>query len=145
MSKLLWDTTRDPKPIIAEYIKAVYGKGAPFIAQWLDRLHQGARTNNVHARIYDRPTAPYLAPDVLAGGEKLFNAAEQATANDAQALAEVQRARLALEYVQLMTAKADSPERADLARRVAGKIRRYGIGQIREGQDVAVFLKSIGQ
>jgi hypothetical protein len=145
MAKLLWDTHCDPKPIIAEYVTAVYGKGAPYIAQWLDLIHKGARTNNVHARIYDPPTAPYLAPDVQTEGVRLFDAAEKATADDASALAEVRRARLALEYVQLMTAKPDAPERAELARTVAAKIHEYGIGQIREGEDVAAFLKRIGQ
>jgi hypothetical protein len=80
----------------------------------------------------------------LAQGVTLFDAAERATAHDAVALDEVQRARLALEYVQLMTAKPDSPEKADLARRVAAKIRQYGIGQVREGEDVSQFLQRIG-
>lgn len=145
MAKLLWDTARDPKPIIDEYVKAVYGKGAPFITEWLDRLHRDARVKNVHARIYDSPRAPYLSPDLISEGVRLFDSAETATSGDASALAEVQRARLALEYVQLMTAAENTPQRADLARRVAEKIRRYGIGQLREGQDVGEFLKRIGQ
>jgi hypothetical protein len=59
------------------------------------------------------------------------------------ALDEVQRARLALEYVQLMRAPAGA-DRTALAQRVAAKIRRYGIGQIREGEPVERFLGRIG-
>jgi hypothetical protein len=135
MAKLMWDVKRDPKPIIREYIRAVYGKGAPYIEQWLDLLHKPARTANVHARIYDGPAAPYLAPATIARGAALFDEAEKATADDAASHEEVQRARLAIQYVQLQ----------QLGKTVISKIRNYGIGQVREGEDVSNFYKRIGQ
>jgi hypothetical protein len=146
MAKLLWDPSRPAKPIIADYLNGVYGAAAPYIQLWLDVLHAPIRANNgMEAHIYDPPTAPYLSDDTLKMGTILFDEAERAAASDAVALDEVQRARLALEYVQLMRAAPDSPERAALAKTVAAKVRKYGIGQAREGQDIAVFLKSIGQ
>jgi len=145
MSKLMWDVNRDPEPIIEDYVRAVYGAAAPQISLWLDLLHRPARTQNVHARIYDRPNAPYLDPETIGYGLRLFDKAEQSVANDPAALDEVQRAKLALEYVALMQAKPGTPERDDLAKVVAAKIRKYGIGQIREGENVSAFLKRIGQ
>lgn len=135
MAKLLWDSTRDAKPIVAEYVRAVYGKGAPFITRWLDLLHNPARTKNVHARIWDSPFVSYLAPDILAKGGKLFDSAERATAGDPASHEEVVRARLALEYVQAQ----------QIAHRVIEKIHKYGIGQVREGEDVSAFVRRIGQ
>lgn len=143
MAKLMWDPARDSKPVIAEFLQGVYGPAAPAIRQWLDLLHAPVRTKRVDARIYDPPTAPYLSDATLAQGVQLFDAAEKAAAADPVALDQVQRARLALEYVQLMRAPAGTPQRDALARGVAAKIRKYGIGQVREGEPVERFLERI--
>jgi hypothetical protein len=145
MSKLMWDVNRDPKPIIAEYIQSVYGAAWPQITVWLDLLPRAARARGVHAHIYDRPTATYLDEDTIEEGMDQLGDAEEAVANDPVALDEVRRARLALEYVILMQSKPGTPERAEMAKTVADKIRKYGIRQVREGEDVSAFLKRIGQ
>ncbi|MGC8666602.1 MAG: DUF4838 domain-containing protein [Chthonomonadales bacterium] len=155
MAKLMWDVNRPAKPIIDEYINGVYGKAAPYIRKWLDVLHEGPRRHNIHAHIYDPPTAQYLSPAVLAEGDRLFDAAEKATAGDAASHAEVERARLALQYVELMRAApkyevsgnqykpTGGGTRGDLARKVIEKIQRYHIGQVREGEPVEQFLERI--
>ncbi|HZO92105.1 MAG TPA: DUF4838 domain-containing protein [Chthonomonadaceae bacterium] len=144
MAKLMWNPDRDPKPIIADFLEGVYGKAAPYIQRWLDLMHADVRARNVHVHIYDPPTAPYLSDTTLAEGVQLFDAAEKAVAEDPVALDQVQRARLALEYVQLMRAK-DAGTREELARRVTEKLTRYHIGQVREGEPVAKFLERIQQ
>jgi hypothetical protein len=146
MAKLMWDVNRPAKPVIADYLRGVYGPAAPYMQRWLDVLHAPVRENNaMEAHIYDPPTAAYLSDATLRTGTFLFDSAERAAAGDAVALDEVQRARLALEYVQLMRAAPDDPARPALARTVADKVRKYGVGQAREGQDISVFLKDIGQ
>lgn len=147
LAKLMWDPNRNSDAIIDDYVSGVYGRAATYIRRWLGLIHASGRaqTNQAHARIYDPPTAPYLTDGVLATGTKLFDAAERAVVDDPRALDEVQRARLALDYVRLQRTAPSSVDFAPLARNVARKIRKYGIGQIREGQPVDVFLKSIGQ
>lgn len=141
MAKMMWNTSAPVKPIITDFLKGVYGPAAPYIQQWLDLLHQPARESKVNAHIYDPPTAAYLSPATIAEGLKLFDQAEQAARGNDVAVEEVQRARLALEYVQLM----QNPANKDLAVIVAEKVRRYGFGQAREGEPIADFLKRIGQ
>lgn len=145
LAKLMWDPKRPAKPIIDEYLEGVYGKAAPCLRAWLDLTHASGRAMKSHARIYDPPTAPYLDDSVLQRGDALFNEAERLVANNKSALDEVQRARLALEYVQLMRTDAKDPSYSARAKTVADKIRRYGIGQVREGEPVQNFLKRIGQ
>ena len=101
MAKLMWEPTRDPKPIIDEFVTGVYGPAAPQIKTWLDLLHTPARQSHIHAKIYDPPTSPYLTDELLVAGTRLFDEAEAAAKADPVALEQVQRARLALEYVQL--------------------------------------------
>lgn len=146
MTKLMWDPSRPAKPILMEYLNGVYGPAAPYIARWLDVLHAPVRENTkMQAHIYDPPTAAYLSDETLQTGTALFDAAERAASGSPVALDEVRRARLALQYVQLMRMKPDDPTRPVLAKTVADKVRAYSIGQAREGQDISVFLKSIGQ
>lgn len=145
MAKLMWDPTRKPEPIIAEFLDGVYGKAAPLMKQWLDLLHASEREKSLHAKIYDPPTAQYLDAARIAQGFALFDQAEMAAAGDAAALDAVQRARLALEYVQLMQMPAADRAKSPLAAVVRDKVLKYGIGEVREGQPSARFLQSIGR
>jgi hypothetical protein len=143
-AKLMWDPGRDADAIVADYLAGVYGPAASRMRGWIDRLHRPARESNVHAKIYDPPTAAYLSDETLAAGSALFDAAEAAARGDATALDQVRRARLSLEYVQLARAK-EGPERERLADSVAAKIRAYGITQVREGEPVGKYLERIGR
>ena len=149
MAKLMWEPTRDPKPVIDEFLTGVYGPAATQIKTWLDLLHTPARQNKVHARIYDPPTSPYLTDELLVQGTRLFDEAEAAAKADPVALEQVQRARLALEYVQLARSTADKPapgglKHDALVNTVAAKIARFEISSVREGEPVAQFLRRIG-
>ncbi|MHB8638062.1 MAG: DUF4838 domain-containing protein [Fimbriimonadaceae bacterium] len=143
IGKLLWNPNLPARPIIESYVRGVYGAGAPYILQWLDLEHEAAR-HGTPATIYDPPTVGYLTPDVLAQGDRLFDAAESAT-RGTPAADEVARARLSLEYVQLARLTPATPAYVMLAAKVAAKIRAYGITEIREGEPVAGYLKQIGQ
>jgi len=145
MAKLMWNPNRPTEPIIAEFLDGVYGKAAPYIRQWLDLLHAPERERAVHAKIYDPPTAPYLDAVLLQKGAELFDSAEKSVTANAAAYDAVQHARLALEYVQLMQMRGDDPKRPAMAKIVGDKIKRYGIGEVREGQPVSTFLQRIGQ
>ncbi len=145
LAKLMWDPSREPQAVIDDYVEGVYRRAAPFIKGWLDTVHSPGRAVQAHARIYDPPSAPYLNDDVLARGVVWFDQAERSVIDDPKALDEVQRARLALDYVRLMRTDPKSDAYAPLARNVARKIRKYGIGQTSEGGSSDAFLKRIGQ
>ncbi len=150
MAKLMWDPTRDSKAIIDEFVTGVYGPAAPQIKTWLNLLHKPARQSQIHARIYDPPTSPYLSDELLVAGTRLFDEAESAANDDPVALEQVQRARLAVEYVQLCRSTPDKPAPGGLShdalrKTVAAKIARFAISSVREGEPVAEFLKRIGK
>lgn len=148
MAKMMWDTSRPAQPLIDEYLRNVYGPAAPMVQRWLDLLHSGLRQNNaMEVHIFDPPTAPYLSELVLNQGERLFAEAARAASKDPVAADEVDRARLALEYVLLMRRGKDYvPAGADepVGKTVASKLRRWGVGQVREGQPVEHFLSQMG-
>lgn len=147
-AKLMWDTTLSAPALISEYVNAVYEPAAPQIKQWLDLVHSGPRTDKaMPVRIYDPPTAPYLSDAVLDKGIELFNEAAKAASGNAVATDEVDRARLALDYVLCMrrgTAYVPPGATEAVGKTVADKIKRYNISQVREGQPVEQFLSSMG-
>jgi hypothetical protein len=145
MAKLLWDPKQDAWKLIDEFLKGYYSKAAKPIGDYLRMLHEAVKRENIHFRIYDHPTkVGYLRRELVDRAESLFEQAERTVANEPTALQHVQKARLAIDYTRLAQAQNDA-ERAKYAPIVAEKIRRFGIGQVREGQPVEEFLKSIGQ
>jgi hypothetical protein len=151
MAKLMWNPERPAQPVIADFLKGVYGKAAPLMKRWLDLIHNVVRKQNVHMTIGDPVTAPYLADQILEQGTQIFDAAEQVVADHPLTLEMVQRARLALDYVLLMRSlpkyqvvegiyKRTQPVNAALFAAVQSKIEKYGIGEVRESQPVAQFL-----
>lgn len=148
-AKLTWNPSAKPKPLITEYLDGVYGPAAPMIQEWLDLLHAAPRADRkLEVHIWDRPTAPYLSDTTLDKGIALFNDAEKAAAGSPAAREEVDRARLALEYVLCVRRGATyTPAGATepVGKTLATKIKRYGITQVREGEPVAEFLKRVGQ
>lgn len=145
LAKLMWDPARPARPIIEDFVNGVYGKGGSYILKWIDLIHASGRAMKSHARIYDRPDAPYLNDSVLQQGDGLFDLAELATKDSPENLAAVQQARLSLEYVQLMRMPTANSGYAALAKRVGNKVKRFNVNGIREGEPVVEFLKRIGQ
>ncbi len=155
MSKLMWNTSRPVRPLITEFLHGVYGDSAPFLQQWLDILHQPARNKGVHASLNEPPNTSYLAPSIIDKGMKLFEQAESAVKNQPVHLEQVQKARLALDYVLLMqqlpkyrsadntSLPVDKVRLKHLAEIVENKIEKYNIQQVREGQPVSDFLTMI--
>lgn len=145
LARLMWNPDLDPKPIIAEFLEGVYGAAAPLMQQWLDLTHRAARTQNVHATIYDPPTAPYFPQDLLDQGRKLFSAAEYRTTSDPVAHEMVQRAKMGLLYLEVMRMDRKDPLWPDRAKELAASIKRFGVTQTSEGGASSEFLKRIGQ
>lgn len=98
-AKLLWDPNYGEDRAINEFLEAVYGDAAEPIRSYLDMLHDKVEKDNIHCNIWIGPReAPYLTEDVMAKGEKLWNRAEAAVAEQPEVLERVKIARLCHEY-----------------------------------------------
>ena len=113
-AKMMWDTHASPREIQADFLNGYFGKAGMPIGQWLDMLERKVLTEGIHGRIFQKADAPYLTPDVMAEGERLFDEAEK-VAGDPEILERVKHARLGIEYVKVMreltdAAKSGTPE-----------------------------------
>lgn len=137
MARLLWDVGVDTDALVTEWMQGVYGPAWEPMRRWFDRLHQAARDPQHHFTIYCTPDIYYLPAEVLADGDRLFDAAEKLAVGDAVASDYVAKARLALRYTKLVRRPAVGEE---LDAFLAG-VRRYGITQLSEGHGVDAWEK----
>ena len=80
--------------------------------------------------------------DVINGGEKLLNEAEQLADND-DVRFRVQKTRLPIWYLKLVTNRVTDDARADLLRRFLVLARKAGITEIREGGSLDAWAKKM--
>ena len=144
MARLLWDTSADPEKAIDEFHAAYYGPAAKAMRAYFDLLHQQVRGGQ-HIWIF---TVPSYSPAFLRDARSLFRQAEEAAAADPAVLARVRKARLSVDYVDLLNARQFQvqdqsyvpPALPDLRERFAAfmkNVRGFGITSLHEGRDLA--------
>jgi len=107
LAKTLWKPDYDTDKAIDEFLAGYYGPAAGNVRKYIDLIHkQVADHADWHVNIRTPPTAPYLAPNVIAKAETLFDAAEAAVKGDPTLLRRVRIARLPVRYVRIATAPA---------------------------------------
>jgi hypothetical protein len=143
LSKLVWNPDTDVQKHISEFLNAYYGKAAGNVRAYMELLHRQVRVKGYHAHIYDPPKAAYLNDEVINGGERLLDEAEQLADND-DVKFRVQVARLPIWYVKLATNHVTGDARADLLRRFLVIARKAGITEIREGGSLGAWAKNDG-
>jgi len=148
MARLLWDTRADVEAAIREFMEGVYGKAAPAMRDYFELLHrevrQAPRGEGRHFWIYG---VPNFSGGFLSKARELFQRALDAAENEA-VRARVRKARLSIDYLELLGAKefavrGDTYAPADLAglkQRFDGllaDLRGFGITSIHEGAELA--------
>jgi hypothetical protein len=151
MARLLWNPSVDVNKIIDEFMTAYYGQAAHSMRAYFDLLHRQVRPaprgKGHHLWIYTNPGAPYLSDEFLAQSMKLFHEAEAAAADDATKT-RVRKARLSIDYVRLMHAKAFevrdgwyAPTNLDMLKEhfqsFMNDVRSFGITQLHEWTKLA--------
>ncbi len=101
IAKTLWDPSYDTDKAIDEFLAGYYEDAAPPIRRYINLIHDKARTEHVHFRIFDPPKRDFFTPELLAEAAALFAEAEQAVAKKPAVLNRVRIASLPVKYVQI--------------------------------------------
>jgi hypothetical protein len=151
LARLLWNANVDVNATINEFMNAYYGQAAKAMRAYFDLLHRQVRPapqgRGQHMWIYTHPGAPYLSEDFLAQAMKLFREA-QAAAGDEATRARVRKARLSIDYVNLVHARACAvrdgtyaPANLDQLKGdfqgFMKDVRSFGITELHEGRKLA--------
>jgi len=104
IAKLLWNPYQDAEKIIDDFLEGYYRSAAPFIKQYIERMHDELEKSGDRLWIYGYPydgISGYLRPDLIREYERLFDQAEDVVAEEPEILIRVQTARLPLEFAIL--------------------------------------------
>ena len=135
LAKILWDPDCDDRKVMDEFLEGYYGKGAPFIRDYIELIHRETSGRGIHVHIFDPPKKLALSPQVIAEAERLFDEAERA-AEDEEVLMRVKVARLPIWYVRMETADRLTPELERIAVEFFRVAAQAGITNISEGRRI---------
>ena len=150
-AKLMWNTHANAREIQADFLSGYFGQAGKPIGEWLDLLERKVLVERIHGRIFQKADAPYLTPDVMAEGERLFDEAER-VADNPEILERVRHARLGIEYVKVMrevgsAGKSGTPqEKATALRQLEALVQECkadGMTAIREWQTIDQTVEKI--
>ncbi len=104
IAKLLWDPEQDPEEIMKDFLYGYYGDAAPFLADYIELLHDELEISGDNLWIYGYPYSgidSYLRPGLIPVYKDLFDRAELAVDGDPAILDRVLFARLPLDFAIL--------------------------------------------
>ncbi|MGZ3950760.1 MAG: DUF4838 domain-containing protein, partial [Flavisolibacter sp.] len=110
LSKLLWNPTANTDSIINDFMRGYYGKAAPYVRAYFDRLHQQARISKQGLDIYGTPVwnaKTFLSSENIKEYNDLFDKAENAVKDNPAVLERVKIARLPVQFADMEIAKTD--------------------------------------
>jgi hypothetical protein len=142
LAELLWDPATDVHRHIEEFTHAYYGEAAPAIMAYLEMLESQVRNRDIHAHIFQPPTAAYLNDEFIDGADKLLNYAEKEAENET-IRQRVQVARLPIWYVQLAKNKSDTEVRKSLLYHFLEVARKAGVSHMSESQSLEEWAKKM--
>ncbi|HZT30682.1 MAG TPA: DUF4838 domain-containing protein [Bryobacteraceae bacterium] len=147
MARQLWDTRTDVKQAVDEFLDGVYGHAAPAMRAYFELLERQVRfpPEGRGMHIWINPVPDY-SDEFLREARALFRRAETAAGDDA-VRRRVEKARLSIDYLELLRAKrfavrGEAYAPADLAglterfRKFLDRVRGFGITSIHEGREL---------
>ncbi len=101
LAHLEWDPSRDPKQLIAEFLKGYYGAAGPYLQQYLDLVNGSVEKTGQRVGCYNGDLS-FLTLDVMTRATRLFDQAAKAVADDSVLAGRVRRDRMPLDLAWLL-------------------------------------------
>ncbi len=153
MAKYLWNVHQNMDALVREWCRGVYGKAWKPMYAYYNLMQRQVRFpprgKGFHVHIYDSPRARYLAPEVAAQAQALFDRARRLAGTDATARYYIDKTALWVQYVRLARTvlpqyaiqgasfgppPGSAPPSLPDADRFLAELHRFGITSIHEGR-----------
>ena len=128
ISKLLWNVNEDTDNIIDEFLDGVYGKGAPFIKEYLLLTTEAVKGHSLG--IYNYPESSYITDDLLEKCEELFKKAILNADSD-EIKERIEKESLSIEYLKVARIE-DDDERKKQVDIFKEKVKKFKLTEIME-------------
>ncbi len=99
IAKLMWDPSLDDQALIDEFLVGYYGNAATAMREYIEMMHDACEESGDYLACFSPNTAALLNMETLAEADRIFDSAEAAVEDDADALDRVRMARRTIDYV----------------------------------------------
>ncbi len=101
-SKLLWNPNQNVYQLIKEYTDFYYGKGAPYIRQYIKLLHDSIKKYPTPLFAKTPPSVPYLNLEFFVKAEDLFEKALKSVKGNVEFENHIKKAKLSIDTLLLL-------------------------------------------
>jgi len=129
-ARLLWNPDCDYEAEMDGFLNAYYGKGAPFVKEFIGLMNERARAVP-RMSIYQWPDFELFTDEFTAKGLSLFTKAALAAENE-QVRCRVERTALGVEYLYLVRLPMETAGRNDMIDAFGEKLRKFRVTEITE-------------
>jgi len=143
IGRMLWDPKLKVAPLIAEFVRGVYGPAAKPVMESLNLIRKGIKRSGEHVRIFDGPMRKYITPAIVRSCDRLLGRAEDIAkkAGDRALLSRIERMRMPIWYTQTAQVK-EKPEVLKVAiRRLHRAIKAQKLTHITEWRPLEPDIK----
>lgn len=136
IAKLLWNPDIDAEAVIDDFLNGFYGPAAPHIRKYIDTMYDcviatGAQLDTHH---WCRHHAhDFLAPEMLAKYDAIFDDAQKAVANDPVLWLRVRHARMPLMVAALQTGYGSIDQRIDYCNTLMKLAKQFDMPSFSDG------------
>ncbi|NPV45806.1 MAG: DUF4838 domain-containing protein [Armatimonadetes bacterium] len=102
---LMWDPSRDPEQLIAEFLQGYYGPAARPLQEYIDLIHDAVEKSGTYLTCYMPDTSSWMDLDTINRATELFAEAARLVEGDPVLSARVRRARMPLDHTWLQRYK----------------------------------------
>ncbi len=129
LAKLLWNPDVDIMVLLDDFMNGYYGKGAPFVRQYFDELHERVKDPNISLKSM---TNGYLNDEFLLHAQDLWEKAIDAVKDDPAYLYNVKKGAMTVYYAQLALLNRITPSYEWTGNAVVFDARSKRIGELAE-------------
>lgn len=147
IAHLMWNPDADQAKLRDEFLRGYYGPAAPYLAEYLDLVHEPTKAPKFRMGCYNTDTS-FLTSTTIARASDLFDKAARAVKSNRELSDRVRRERLPLDHVKLIrydfTQGEDSAAKYDeLAAQFIDAARKYGVKCYSEGRLFDTYLPGL--
>ena len=105
LAKWMWNPDLPMKPLLDDFFAGYYGKGAPFVREYFEKLHKLQREYSSSPdhplRVFDSEALPSLTGEFLAEAAELWRKAADAVKDDPATSYNVRMGAFSVDYVRM--------------------------------------------
>ena len=108
LAKLMWDSNSDVAFHTQDFLRGYYGKAAPYISSYINKIEEAHQKNNAFLDIYGGPVQSrntYLSEKTIAELDLILTKAETLVEDNEEIAKRVNKVRMSLEYIYFEQSK----------------------------------------